>query len=262
MLEIDRRGFVRTGSMTLLGLGLPALFRPAVRPSGRPTVVCLFLRGGLDGLSMIVPHGDPLYYRARPRTAVPAARVIDLDGYFGLHAGLAPLKPFWDEVRLTVIPAVGFPELTRSHVAAQDRIDAVLARRRAVTVGTLQDVARLIKARAVPDVVVVNAGGWDTHVNQGSSEGQLAIRLRTLGLDIEAFARGLGERARDVMLLTVSEFGRTIGENRNGGTDHGRATAMLALGDLQQARGGMRGRWPGLEGTEVAVTTDLRELFA
>jgi uncharacterized protein (DUF1501 family) len=260
MREIDRRGFLREGSTALIGLALPASPRPPVDPSARPIVVCVFLRGGVDGLSMIVPHGDPLYFRARPRTAIPATDVIDLDGYFGLHPGLTPLKTFWDQGRLTVIPAAGYPELTRSHVDAQDRIGAVLARCGAIALGTLHDAARLIEARVGPDVMVVNVGGWDTHVNQGSSAGQLATRLRRLGLEIAAFAESLGQRRRDVSLLTISEFGRTIGENRNGGTDHGHATAMLVLGGAMRG-GGVRGRWPGLGGPELPVTTDVRHLF-
>ena len=259
MPEIDRRAFIQTGASALCSVGFARL---PVRPSARRAVVCLFLRGGVDGLSMIVPHGDAPYYHARPHTAIPAADVIRLDDYFGLHPGLAPLKHFWDEGTLRVIPAAGHPELTRGHVAAQDRIDAVLARRGAVTFGTLHDVARLIRAGTAPDIAVVNVGGWDTHVNQGSSNGQLATRLRKVGLEIAAFAHELGERARDVTLLTLSEFGRTIRENRNGGTDHGHATAMLALGGPMQ--GGVWGRWPGLDGggADVAVTTDFRSLLA
>lgn len=261
MPEIDRRRFVKASGTVLLGIGLP-YFRPTFRPSNCPTLVCLFLRGGVDGLSMVVPHGDPLYYRARPHTAIPAADIVDLDGYFGLHPGLSPLKPFWDEGRLAVIPAVGFPEVARSHVDAQGRVDALLARKAVVALDSLHEAALLIKAGTAPDVVVVNVGGWDTHVNQGSREGQLATRLRIVGLEIAAFARGLGEQARDVSVVTISEFGRTIRENGNGGTDHGRATAMLVLGDPRHARGGVWGRWPGLEATDVAVTTDVHELFS
>lgn len=257
MLEIDRRAFIQTGASALVGFGFG---RPAVRPPGRPILVCIFLRGGVDGLSMIVPHADPLYYRARPRTAIPASDVIDLDGYFGLHPSLAALKPFWDEGRLTLVPAAGFPEIARSHVEAQQRIDHMLARNGAVTCESLAQVARLIDTRRAPDLAVVNVGGWDTHVNQGASVGPLATRLQQLSRDIAAFA----ERRRDVTIVTISEFGRTIAENRNGGTDHGHATTMLALGDLQPARAGVWGSWPGLGGgaAEVAVTTDFRALFS
>ena len=257
MLEIDRRAFIQTGASALCGGGIARL--PS-RPSARPMLVCIFLRGGVDGLSMIVPHADPLYYRARPRTAIPASDVIDLDGYFGLHPSLAALKSFWDDGRLTLIPAAGFPETARSHVDAQHRIDAMLARSGAVTYETLAQVAHRYDAGKAPELAVVNVGGWDTHVNQGASAGPLATRLRQLSRDIAAFAR----RRRDVTIVTMSEFGRTIGENRNGGTNHGHATTMLALGDLPRARAGVWGSWPGLGGEagEVAVTTDVRALFS
>ena len=257
MLEIDRRAFIQTGASVLCGLGIARL---PVRPSARPMLVCIFLRGGVDGLSMIVPHADPLYYRARPRTAIPASDVIDLDGYFGLHPSLGPLKPFWDEGRVTFVPAAGFPEIARSHVDAQHRIDAMLAQNGAVTCESLAQVARLIDTRRAPGIAVVNVGGWDTHVNQGASAGPLAARLQQLSRDIAAFAAP----RRDVTLVTISEFGRTIGENRNGGTDHGHATTMLALGDLPRARAGVWGSWPGLGAgaAEVAVTTDFRALFS
>src|SRR5437879_10389131 len=108
--------------------------------------------------------------------------------------------------------------------------------------------------------------GWDTHVNQGASEGQLAARLAELGQGLAAFAQDLGERLRDVVVLTMSEFGRTIRENGNIGTDHGHATAMLVMGGPVNG-GRVLGRWPGLdpasrfEGRDLAVTTDFRDLF-
>ena len=107
-------------------------------------------------------------------------------------------------------------------------------------------------------IAVVNVGGWDTHLNQGACAGPLATRLQQLSRHIAAFA----QRRREVTIVTISEFGRTVGENRNGGTDHGHATAMLVLGDLPRARGGVWGSWPGLGTADVAVTTDFRELFS
>ena len=110
-------------------------------------------------------------------------------------------------------------------------------------------------------------GGWDTHVAQGNEQGQLANRFREFASALAAFAQDLGDRLADVTLLTMSEFGRTVSENGNRGTDHGHGTAMLVLGGA--VRGGrVYGRWPGLgpgarfEGRDLAVTTDLRTLFA
>ena len=87
-MTITRRVFVKSGGLALFSLGFDPLFldraayaaiRPTVRPSDRPTLVCLFQRGAVDGLNMIVPHGEELYYRERPRIAVPRAQVVDLD---------------------------------------------------------------------------------------------------------------------------------------------------------------------------------------
>ncbi|MFN2316165.1 MAG: DUF1501 domain-containing protein, partial [Gemmatimonadales bacterium] len=106
----------------------------------------------------------------------------------------------------------------------------------------------------------------DTHVNQGADQGQLSQRLDELGGALTAFATDLGERLADVVVLTMSEFGRTIRENGNAGTDHGRATAMMVLGGGVQG-GRVHGQWPGLDpaqradGRDLAVTTDFRDLF-
>ena len=127
-------------------------------------------------------------------------------------------------------------------------------------------IAQLIKANVGLQVAFADVTGWDTHVNQGASEGQLATRLADLGQALAAFSQDLGERMRDVVVLTMSEFGRTIRENGARGTDHGRATAMLVLGGPVNG-GKVLGRWPGLdpanrfEGRDVAVTTDFRDLF-
>src|SRR5438874_1915670 len=94
----------------------------------------------------------------------------------------------------------------------------------------LLEIAQLIRADVGLQVAFADVTGWDTHVNQGASEGQLAGRLDELGQALAAFTRDLGERMRDVVVLTMSEFGRTVRENGNSGTDHGHATAMLVLG--------------------------------
>ena len=106
-MSITRRAFVKSGGLALFSLGLDPLFlaraayalrRPAAPSSvlGRPVLVCLLQRGAVDGLNMIVPHGDPLYYQERPRIAVPQNTIVDLDGHFGLHPSLAPLKALFE----------------------------------------------------------------------------------------------------------------------------------------------------------------------
>ena len=326
---------------------------------------------------MIVPHGDGLYYRERPRIAVPAADVVNLDGYFGLHPSLAALKPLWDNKSLAAIHAVGSPDATRSHFDAQDYMESgtpgvkvtadgwlnrycqhdrehqssafrgvafgpelprilagsapALAIDDLKTFGlrapqnggdrltrafealyegaatglvasssqegfeavqqlktanptqyqpehgadypkgklgrSLLQIAQLIKANVGLQIAFADATGWDTHVNQGASEGQLAARLKELGDGLAAFAADLGDRMHNVVVLTMSEFGRTIRENGNSGTDHGHATAMFLMGGPVNG-GRVLGKWPGLdpekryEGRDVAVTTDFRDLFS
>src|SRR5438128_2951043 len=118
-MTISRRVFVKSGGLALVSFGLDPLFvaraafatnRPSVYPPNRPTLVCLFQRGAVDGLNMIVPHGDPIYYRERPRIAVPAQDVVDLDGYFGLHPRLVGLKSLWENGSLAAIHAIGSPD--------------------------------------------------------------------------------------------------------------------------------------------------------
>src|SRR5213083_889448 len=369
-MSISRRVFVKSGGLALFSLGLDPLFlaraafgsyRPLPSSTAlyRPVLVCLFQRGAVDGLNMVVPHGESLYYRERPRIAVPASEVVDLDGHFGLHPQLAALKPLWDNKSLGVIHAVGSPDSTRSHFDAQDYMetgtpgvkatgDGWVNRYcshdrehappgtpfRAVAFGpqlprilagsapslaiddlqafglrvpqegardrltkafeelydgagtgllasssregfeaiqmlkradptqyrpagdveypsgrlgrTLLQIAQLIKANVGLEIAFADCTGWDTHVNQGSSEGQLSARLRELGLALSAFTRDLGDGMHNVVVLTMSEFGRTIRENGNNGTDHGHATAMLVMGGPVNG-GQVRGRWPGLE---------------
>jgi uncharacterized protein (DUF1501 family) len=130
----------------------------------------------------------------------------------------------------------------------------------------MRQIAQLVKADIGLEVAFADMQGWDTHVGQGAERGQLALRLREFGGALAAFARDLGDKMADVVVITMSEFGRTVAENGNRGTDHGHATAMLVLGG--GVRGGRAyGHWPGLapdrlfEGRDLAVTTDFRSLF-
>ena len=380
---MNRRTFLRCGACALVALGGPPRFlvRTAAATAARGKVlVAVFQRGAVDGLSMVVPHGDPAYAAARQTIALrppkrgEADRAVDLDGFFALHPGLAPLVPLWESRSLAIVHACGSPDTTRSHFDAQDYMesgspgvkstpDGWLARAvkglpqpkaspfRAVALGpilpralqgdvgavamasldrfdvragdtgarggfealyarsvsdllsgtgretleavkmlrsadaarippangalyprgpfgeSMRQIAQLIKANIGLEVAFADMQGWDTHVGQGAEQGQLAARLREFGGALAAFAQDLGDRMADVVVLTMSEFGRTVVENGNRGTDHGHATAMLALGG--GVRGGrVYGRWPGLareqrfEGRDLAVTTDFRTLFS
>ena len=131
----------------------------------------------------------------------------------------------------------------------------------------LRQIAQLVKADVGLEIAFADLGGWDTHVNQGAGTGQLAARLDDLGRGLAALATDLGDRMDDIVVLTMSEFGRTIAENGNRGTDHGHGNAMIVMGGA--VRGGkVYGQWPGLapeqryEGRDLAVTTDFRDVFA
>ena len=129
----------------------------------------------------------------------------------------------------------------------------------------LKQIARLIKADVGLEIAFSEIEGWDTHVAEGGATGQLANRLRELGDGLAAFYQDLGDRMEDVVLVTLSEFGRTAQENGNRGTDHGHANVMFVIGP--RVRGGkVYGRWPGLapevlyEGRDLSLTTDYRSV--
>jgi uncharacterized protein (DUF1501 family) len=132
----------------------------------------------------------------------------------------------------------------------------------------LRQIAQLVKADVGLEVAFAEAGGWDTHVNQGGPVGQLGTRLDDFGRGIAALARDLGDRMGDVVILTMSEFGRAVAENGNRGTDHGHGNAMFVIGGGNVRGGKVYGRWPGLareqryDGRDLAVTTDFRSVFA
>ena len=130
----------------------------------------------------------------------------------------------------------------------------------------LQQIAQLVKSNVGLEVAFAELGGWDTHVNQGSAQGQLATRLDDFARSIAALVTDLGEDLADTVVLTMSEFGRAVSENGNRGTDHGHGNAMMVMGG--GVRGGkVYGKWPGLavanryEGRDLAVTTDFRDVF-
>jgi uncharacterized protein (DUF1501 family) len=124
--------------------------------------------------------------------------------------------------------------------------------------------AHLIQRDTTIKLAFMALGGWDTHVNEGSITGQLANHLKSLGDGLAGFAQQLGAAYADTVILVISEFGRTVRENGNGGTDHGHGNVMWIMGG--PVRGGrIYGRWPGLstanlyQERDLAVTTDFRE---
>ena len=134
---------------------------------------------------------------------------------------------------------------------------------------SLQQIAQLIKAGVGLEVAFTDTGNdirWDTHVQEGGARGQLANYFRTFSEAIAAFALDLGKRMDDVVLITMSEFGRTVRENGSRGTDHGHANAMFILGNSVKG-GKVYGDFRGLksdklyEGRDLDVTTDFRDVF-
>jgi len=133
--RLSRRGFLGRAAgagaaaalTTMIGDGVASRFAFAATPYTGDTLVVLSLRGGFDGLTAVVPHGDPDYYKARPTIAVPKTSLIGGDAMFGLHPALAPLLPFWQRGQLAAVHAVGQPNPTRSHFAAMEEMERAAA---------------------------------------------------------------------------------------------------------------------------------------
>ena len=130
---------------------------------------------------------------------------------------------------------------------------------------SLRQLAQLIKANLGVQVAFADIGGWDHHVNEGSTQGQIANVLREFSQSLSAFWIDLGDLANDTVIVTMSEFGRTARENGNRGTDHGHANVMFIMGGPVKG-GKIYGPWPGLdqsqlyEARDLALTTDFRRV--
>ncbi len=395
-----RRIFLRGSAIAMAGMGrAPMWLARAAESEGkkRKTLVAIFMRGAADGLNIVVPFGDPRYREIRPVLGLqpprpqdenanngPFGPVIDLDGKFGLHAGLRPFKELWDKKLLAIVEATGSPDPSRSHFDAQDYMESgtpgktgdgwlnralgepgpeasalravalssrvprtLRGQQEAVALGNVQDfkisdeerlailrnmysltpdatmrrtgkdafeamkiiqsvakepvpnggvrgfaaesgaltplqnnrptynaggqlgrnlqeLGRLIKAGAGIEAAFAEIDGWDHHQNENN---QMSNLLREFSNAIAAFCQDLGDRMEDVVIVTMSEFGRTAAENGTGGTDHGHGSLMMVAGG--PVRGGkIYGEWPGLEkeqlyeGRDLAVTTDFRTVLS
>ena len=162
-MNTSRRVFLKSGALALASIGLmPGLGpdflrgtafaadskRNARKAGGKKVLVCVFLRGAVDGLSVVVPHGDPDYYKLRAveNNGIALARtgengVIDLDGQFGLNPALSALKPLYDAGHLAPIQAVGSPNATRSHFDAQDYMESAVPGNKSINSGWLARVS-------------------------------------------------------------------------------------------------------------------------
>ena len=185
----------------------------------------------------------------------------DVQGAFArLYAGDDPMSQAFRE------SAVSRREIISSLEGIENQADngAVSLR------GFAQDANRLgnlMRRDARVQLGFIAVGGWDTHVNQGAGKGQLALKLGQLGDGLLALCKGLGERLADTMIVVMSEFGRTVRQNGNGGTDHGHGNVLWLLGGAANGRR-VHGEWPGLddralyEGRDLAVSTDFRKILA
>ncbi|HEX8558523.1 MAG TPA: DUF1501 domain-containing protein [Pyrinomonadaceae bacterium] len=159
-----RRFFLKQGGLALASVGVvgaaPSFLRRVAEAQGltgapagrRKTLICVFQRGAVDGLNMVVPHGERGYYELRPQIAIArpggaaaGEAAVDLDGFFGLHPALAPFRRLWDEKRLAVVHAVGSPDNTRSHFDAQDYMESATPGVKSTQDGWLN---RVVQARA------------------------------------------------------------------------------------------------------------------
>jgi len=384
-MSITRRIFLRNSALAVVGTAaVPSFLTRAAFGAvesgslGNKRLVVIFQRGAADGLNIVVPHGEAQYYAMRPSINIPRQKVIDLNGFFGLHPSLASFQPLWQQGHLAIVHAAGSPDTTRSHFDAQDFMetgtpgvkateDGWLNRSlhdlpdaaqkasafRAIALGpslprilsgaepavamnnindfsvggkypkaspaanafeamydhssdsvlhgtgeetfdavkmlkaadpgkytpaaganypkgrfgdSLRQLAQLIKANLGVQVAFADIGGWDHHVNEGATEGQLANVLGEFSQSLAAFWTDLGDLGEDTVVVTMSEFGRTARENGNRGTDHGHANVMFVLGGPVKG-GKVYGRWPGLadsqlyEGRDLALTTDFRQVI-
>ncbi len=379
-LRTSRRGLLRGAVGVGAGLATTAAFGTAfvetsyaATRSAPRVLVVVSMRGAVDGMSLVVPHGDPVYYAARPDIAVPAERLLAKDGFFGLHPGLEPLLPLWNGGRMAAVHATGLPAPNRSHFSAMEEVedaapgstartgwlnrligrDAYASPLQAIQVGdstpsaalrgpqrtaalesvadfrlagadqwdtngrrprslrtlwggvngplaagaraamqavddfapvratpespangavypvgdfgrAMASVARTVRGDVGAEVITVDCGSWDHHVNLGPlAWGRMQEMTTELGRVLAAFFADLGPLADKVTVVTLSEFGRRTRQNANYGLDHGWGNVMLLLG--AGVRGGYRGTWPGLtDGTDadLSVTTDYRSVLA
>jgi uncharacterized protein (DUF1501 family) len=158
---MNRRIFLRNSALAMVGVGsAPLWLQRALYATDAPSprkkiLVAIFQRGAADGLNVVVPHGEKAYYDLRPSIAIPRPgsdknSAIDLDGFFGLHPSLAPLKPLWEQQHLAIVDAVGSPDPTRSHFDAQDYMESGTPGRKATQGGWMNRALPKAEGRVSP----------------------------------------------------------------------------------------------------------------
>ena len=160
--QLSRRGFLAgLGGLGLAAAGSMVSVRTAYAATPQAVgdvLVVLSLRGGMDGLSLVAPVGDPDYARLRPGIAIPAATAVPTgDRTFALHPALAPLKPLWDAGMLGAVHAVGSPDGSRSHFAATEELERA-APGTSIRTGWLDRVLGITGTDAVFQAARIGAG--------------------------------------------------------------------------------------------------------
>jgi uncharacterized protein (DUF1501 family) len=380
---MDRRTFLKAAGLTTLSmvssLNPFGLWAWSQESGNGKKLVVVFLRGAVDGLSVLIPSADSRYYDLRPNIAIPEpgrpGGALPLNQRFGLHPALESLYPMWRSKALTFYPCTGLPTASRSHFDAQEYMESgtpgkkstidgwmnrllkvlpgghtptqavnfgptiprILSGKETVAnisagrqmtrrlptdspvvqagfdslytgsdpisqayreaqaarktilshaqqddreqamanngaslpnqfVTTAQSAARLIRQDRGLKVCFMAVGAWDTHINQGGTNGPLARNLKQLGEGLAALYQGLGAERDNTTIVVMSEFGRTVKENGNGGTDHGHGNVMWVLGGNSPG-GRIVGEWPGLsqsalfEGRDLPVLKDYRAVL-
>ena len=373
---MSRRSALKLGALGLVPWLLSSSALSQVKlggPKRDHTLVVLFLRGGSDGLNMLVPYADDNYYRARPSLAIAkpndlrvkeASRSVQINDYFALHPALRPLKKWYDAGTLALVHAVGSEDMTRSHFEAMSAMErgaptgnsgdpsGWLARYlnkttspedtplRAIAwsdrmpdslrgapspmvlqsisefqlhadkdfvnelkaqyqgeastnaiqsagantlkalesierldpkkykpssgaiypispLGTgFREVASLMKSDLGLEIACLEDRGWDSHFAQGADIGIHANNMSNVAQTVDAFLTDLGSRAKEMTLIVMTEFGRRVQENSSLGTDHGRASVMMAFGAVQGGR--ILGDWPGIAPNQLDDAGDLK----
>lgn len=375
---MSRRSALKLGALGLVPwlLSSSALGQVKLDAKKRDhSLVVLFLRGGSDGLNMLVPYADDAYYRARPSLAIArpndrnvkeSSRSVQINDYFAFHPALRPLKRWYDEGILALVHAVGSQDMTRSHfeamsamergaptghsgdpsgwlarylnktgspddtplrtVAWADRMpDSLRGAPAPLVVQSISDfqlhadedfvrelklryqneeadssnlihsagantlhalerierldpknykasggavypesplgkgfreVACLLKSDLGLEIACLEDTGWDTHFAQGSDIGIHANGLGNVAKTIDAFLQDLGPKAKEITLIVMTEFGRRVQENASLGTDHGRASVMMAFGSVHGGK--ILGDWPGLAAHQLDDAGDLK----
>ena len=339
------------------------------------SLVVLFLRGGSDGLNMLVPYHEDAYYRARPSLAIPrpndktvqeGLRSVLINDHFALHPSLRPLKKWYDQGTMALVHAVGSQDETRSHFEAMSAMergasngisgepsgwlarylnktkdqsdtplravawantmpDSLRGAPSPIVVQSISDfqlntdakflemlkdqysshgsqpeslvhsagsqtlealakiekldpknykassgaiypttaigqgfleVACLLKSDLGLEIACLEDTGWDSHFAQGGTVGIHANNLNSVATTVDAFLTDLGPRAKEITLIVMTEFGRQVEENASLGTDHGRASVMMAFGDVDGGK--ILGDWPGLEKPKPGDVWDLK----